>query len=546
MELALGTVCRSHLAEHGRVLAEVDGHPVEAGADPDDLAGGAELVELLGPVVRYASREDIRLPKRDWKRESLQRNQRFPERSATPHPVPARQEASERRLLRGLDLLPQRSERGTAQPPQDVGVTPFALGPARPQLAADEQLLPLELVKDCFDVDPEALPRLGGRERPASLGVAQHESAERLLASFEIDIGQARRRHDTERIAVAAGVLRGDQALLARDPHPQRPPLGFEHGSLRLVELADAEIPPQPQQIVQLVGIPRVAAQLRLHLLDRVRVEQLAQLLLPQQLPQQLAVERQRLRPPLGRRRVVLVHVSGDVVEEQRGRIGRRGRRLDVDEVELPRPQSLQQPLQRRQVEDVLQALAVGLEDDRESRVLPRHLEQRLGLQSLLPERRPLIRSPARDQQRPRGVLAEACAEERRVADFVDDQLLDLLGIDQDEVARRRRVGVGQMDRDPVVRPDRVGVEPERLVNAGREREPPGRVHPGAERRQDAEPPVADLVTETLDHDRPVGRKRARSRSLLAQELEQVLRGALVEGMLLAQLRLRLPVRQSR
>ena len=74
MELALGTVCRSHLAEHGRVLAEVDGHPVEAGADPDDLAGGAELVELLGPVVRYASREDIRLQKRDRKRESLQRN----------------------------------------------------------------------------------------------------------------------------------------------------------------------------------------------------------------------------------------------------------------------------------------------------------------------------------------------------------------------------------------------------------------------------------------------------------------------------------------
>src|SRR6266550_3539227 len=74
VELPLGTVCRSHLAEHGRVLAEVDGHPVEAGADPDDLAGGAELVELLGPVVRYASREDIRLQKRDRKRESLQRN----------------------------------------------------------------------------------------------------------------------------------------------------------------------------------------------------------------------------------------------------------------------------------------------------------------------------------------------------------------------------------------------------------------------------------------------------------------------------------------
>jgi hypothetical protein len=43
-----------------------------------------------------------------------------------------------------------------------------------------------------------------------------------------------------------AGVLCGDQALLAGNPHPQRAPLGFEHGCLRLVELADAKIPPQP------------------------------------------------------------------------------------------------------------------------------------------------------------------------------------------------------------------------------------------------------------------------------------------------------------
>ena len=180
----------------------------------------------------------------------------------------------------------------------------------------------------------------------------------------------------------------------------------------------------------------------------------------------------------------------------------------------------MQQPLEGRQVEDVLQALAVGLEDDREGRVLARDLEERLRLQPLLPKRRPLIGPPPRNQQRPRRVLAEARSEERRVADLVDDQVLDLLGIDQHEVAGRRGVGVGEVDRDPVVRPDRVGVEAERLAHAGRERERPGRVHPGSERRQDAEPPVADLVAEALDDDRPVGRKSAGRRGLLAQEPE--------------------------
>ena len=184
----------------------------------------------------------------------------------------------------------------------------------------------------------------------------------------------------------------------------------------------------------------------------------------------------------------------------------------------MPRAQPLQQPLQRRQVEDVLQAFAIGLEDDREGRILARDLEEGLRLQPLLPKRRPLVGPPPRDQQRPRRVLAKARPEERRVADLVDDQVLDLLGIDQHEVAGRRGVGVGEVDRDPVVRPDRVGVEAERLAHAGRQRQRPGRVHAGSERRQDAEPPVADLVAEALDHHGSVRWNRAGRSFLLSQE----------------------------
>src|SRR5207302_4804074 len=121
--------------------------------------------------------------------------------------------------------------------------------------------------------------------------------------------------------------------------------------------------------------ILRERPQRRLDLGERRGVDELAQLLLAKKLPQEVAIEREGLRSPLRRRRVVLVHVRRDVVEEERGRIGRGGGALDVDDVELPRRRGLQEPPQRRQVEYVLQALAVGLEDDRERAVAARDLE---------------------------------------------------------------------------------------------------------------------------------------------------------------------------
>ena len=67
-----------------------------------------------------------------------------------------------------------------------------------------------------------------------------------------------------------------------------------------------------------------------------------------------------------------------------------------------------------------------------------------------------------------RRVLAEARAEERRPAHLGDDELLDLVRVDEQLVGRRRRVGVRQVERDAVVRPDRLRLEPERRRAAAR------------------------------------------------------------------------------
>ena len=66
--------------------------------------------------------------------------------------------------------------------------------------------------------------------------------------------------------------------------------------------------------------------QLPLDFGERVGVEQLAQLRFAEQLAQLRLIDRQRLRPAFGERRVAVVDVVGDVAEEQRRR-ERRGHR---------------------------------------------------------------------------------------------------------------------------------------------------------------------------------------------------------------------------
>ena len=163
--------------------------------------------------------------------------------------------------------------------------------------------------------------------------------------------------------------------------------------------------------------------------------------------------------------------------------------------------------------------------------------EQALRLQPLLPERRPLAGVGAGDQQRASGVLAEAGAEQGRAGELGDDQVLELVGLDHDQIGRGRLVGVGEVEDDAVVGPDRVDLELELAPDLLPEGQPPGGVDAAAERREHAEPPVADLVAEALDDDRLVGGDHPGRGLLLAQVCDQVLGGAAVEVALGGELR---------
>ena len=90
-----------------------------------------------------------------------------------------------------------------------------------------------------------------------------------------------------------------------------------------------------------------------------------------------------------------------------------------------------------------MEALAERLGDDREIGMAPRHLEQVAAAQALQPQRRPPAGVCARQQQRPRRVLAEAQGKQGAVGQLVEDASLDVVRRQSVEQVERRFVGVG-------------------------------------------------------------------------------------------------------
>ena len=291
---------------------------------------------------------------------------------------------------------------------------------------------------------------------------------------------------------------------------------------------------------MQLVGRPGAAAlgealQLELDVGEHLGVEQLAQLLGAEQVAQQVAIERQRRGTPLGERRVALVHVGGDPVEQQARRHRARLAGVDGDHPDRPRPQLPEHLAQRRHVEHVLQALARRLEQDRERRVLRGDREQVGGTLALLPQRRAPVGATARQQQRPAGALAEPGREQRRLRQRLDDEFVDVLRVDHQRLDRQLDRRLGQADHDAVVAPHRLDRDVVPVDQAPLDRHRPRRVHRRAERAEDADPPVADLVLEPLDDDGAVVGDGAGRLGLLGEVLLQVAGGERVERVVVHQ-----------
>ena len=376
----------------------------------------------------------------------------------------------------------------------------------RTSVPGDQQ--PLEGVLDDPRREAPAAGRLGRQERAVGARPAGEQPVERAGHRGEERLRHADRRRDAHAVAIAGDVLDGDPAVLAGDPGPDRAATGRQLGEpagrdRRPVldprdHLVERQVAEPAQEVVHPVDGRRLAVvgqrlERELEVGQRLGVEQLAQLLLAQQLAQQVAVERQRAGAALGERRVAVVHVRGDVVEEEAARERARPLRLDAVDRDLAPRHAGQHLAQRRQVEDVAEALAVRLDEDREAAVARRHRQQVGGALALLPERRPRPGPAARQEQRPRRVLAEAAGEQRRGRDLPDDQVLDLVGVGEEQVldAVERGVALGQPDRDAVVGPDGLDLEPAPLEQPRFDRHRPRRVDPPAERRQQAQPPVA-------------------------------------------------------
>ena len=219
----------------------------------------------------------------------------------------------------------------------------------------------------------------------------------------------------------------------------------------------------------------------------------------------------------LGERRVALVEVLRDVAEDERPgerrRLARSRRRPVVTSRDRIRVISSTRP---GHVEDVLDALAHRLEDDRERGVLAGHLEQLGRPLPLLPQRpgggRGGAAAAAGPAPRTRGT-APRTAPTRRSA---GDQVVHVVGLERDQLdissasapapssSNSRSGSRNTMPSSPCIActstPNRSRIRADTHSAHGACTWRP-------ERRQHRHPPVAELVAEPLDDDGPVARQ---------------------------------------
>ena len=403
-------------------------------------------------------------------------------------PCQVRQEPGERGRVDRLHLAPQAGERASAEEPQDVRVAPLALGTAGTELAAKERAgggsrssasstMPTGRPQrragsgdrngpwvraQRASSEPRA-PRAGPRNAP---GIADRRATRRPrrdTAPRPRSRSSGRRRRSASATArrVAASSCEPGRRDARSAGRPGR-------------DLPAAEVAEPAQQVVDLVQRRRPPVlgerlQAQLEVGQRLGVQQLAQLLLAQQLAQQVAVEGQRAGAALGQRRVAVVHVGGDVVEQEAARERRGPGRLDAVDRDLAPGDAGQDLAQGRQVEDV----ATGTRDT--SRRGSGSCRTRLATASRSAERwrccQSGVRVPGRRRGRSRARAAfsrNRLANRAEVASWPTTRSSSSSGSGKSSasIAVERRVALGQADGDAVVGPDRLDLDAQALAAA--------------------------------------------------------------------------------
>ena len=258
---------------------------------------------------------------------------------------------------------------------------------------------------------PYRAAKSAARERRVRARVAQREVAERIArparaaprAGPAAAARRARRDSAPHLRPRCSAIVAGDRgprsarraatSVVDARPRPRRSPRA-RRSLRRRDRRATSSRSCTPSALLR--AVPGVEPlQLALDRVHRVGIEQLAQLRVAEQLAQLRLIDGQRLRAPLGQRRVAVVEEAGDVAEEQRRGKRRRLLRVDGDDADLAAADVGQRRDERRHVEEVAQALAIGFEQHRKRSVARRDGQQIGGALALLPERRAHARAGA-------------------------------------------------------------------------------------------------------------------------------------------------------
>ena len=187
---------------------------------------------------------------------------------------------------------------------------------------------------------------------------------------------------------------------------------------------------------------------------------------------------------------------------------------------------------QGRHVEDVAEALAIGLEQQRERRIARGDAQQIVRALAKLPKWRALVGAAARQQQSASRSLAKATGEERGRTELTQNQLHGFGRFDEEPIGIRRLVGIGKTKHESVVAPERFNFRTAGGADARAHRHGPGNVDAAAEGSENADAPVAEFVAGALDDDGAVIGDLAGRGFLIGQELKQILGRAGVEVVL--------------